>query len=126
MSNPAPGYASHPDHQVKISAPEHAVTLRRGSSLVARTERAVLLEETGYPARYYLPMADFTDGMLASSDSQTYCPFKGEASYWHVDIDGEKLENAVWGYDSPYDECLGLRGYRGFYAEHFDMETKGS
>ena len=123
MSNKAPGFASHPGHRVDISAPEHVLTLRRSSTIVARTRSAILLEESGYPARYYIPATDFGNVRLEPSKTSSYCPFKGEASYWNVMMGDETLQDALWGYQTPYDECLALAGYRGFYAEQFSVET---
>lgn len=121
MSNAAPGYADHPNHRVELSPPEHSLILKRGETTVAETTRAILVEETGYPPRHYIPATDFNEELLESSDSQSYCPFKGKASYWGIVVDGEALADCIWGYDAPYDECQALAGYRGFYADSFDL-----
>ncbi|MAA74554.1 MAG: hypothetical protein CMN28_07600 [Salinisphaeraceae bacterium] len=123
MSNAAPGFAQHPRHVVSIGPPVHSLRLWRGGVLLARTEHARLVEETGYPPRHYLPADAFEHSRLTASDTTTYCPFKGRARYWHVDVGDERLEDAIWAYTEPYDECAALADCRAFYAEAFEVES---
>jgi uncharacterized protein (DUF427 family) len=51
---------------------------------------------------------------------KTYCPFKGEASYWTIDLGGKHAENAVWSYEAPYDEVARIKGYMAFYPNRVD------
>lgn len=122
MSNPAPGFSEHPGHRVELSEADHAVEVSLAGEIIADTRRAILLQEDGYPGRYYLPKADVDMQKLSASTHTTQCPFKGGARYWNVAAGDSVAENGAWGYDSPYDECAALAGYVAFYGERFDIK----
>jgi uncharacterized protein (DUF427 family) len=88
--------------------------------LVARSNRAVFLFETGLIPRYYFPAEDIFAGRLVESDLTTYCPYKGTASYFHFELDGHRHDNIVWYYPEPLDESLKVRGLISFYNEKVD------
>ena len=87
---------------------------------VARTTRAVFLFETGLTTRYYFPADDVVSGRLVESDLQTYCPYKGTASYFHFELDGKRHDNIVWSYPEPLDESAKITGLISFYDEKTD------
>lgn len=88
--------------------------------LVARTNRAVFLFETGLIPRYYFPAEDVIAGRLIDSDLTTYCPYKGTASYFHFELAGVRHDDIVWSYPDPLDESLKVRGLISFYNEKMD------
>jgi uncharacterized protein (DUF427 family) len=110
--------------------PYHRVDTRRTSGLaravladgteVARSERPVLVFETGVPARLYLPREDVT-GELVPSARRSVCPYKGEASYYSVRVGDRLLEDAAWSYERPLGEALGVAGLVSFM--HDEVET---
>ena len=111
MPNPAPGFARRPDHVVALRPAPETVALRAAGREIARSDRAVLCEETGHPPRRYLPIVDVAAGLLVPTDLSTHCPFKGDARYWTLVLPcGGTLDNAAWAYDAPFDECAGLAG----------------
>jgi uncharacterized protein (DUF427 family) len=59
---------------------------------------------------------------MQPTDHETYCPFKGDCSYWTIEVDGgtKRAENAVWSYRAPYDEATGLAGHYAFYKSRVD------
>jgi len=69
------------------------------------------------PIVYYLPRTDVKMERLARTQHRTYCPFKGEASYFSI-LGG--AENAVWSYEQPYDEMAAIKDYVAFYPEKVD------
>ncbi len=81
---------------------------------VADSRRAKLLHETGHLPVYYFPREDIRMDLLEESDHTTYCPFKGDASYWSVKVGDKAAENAVWGYPEPIDSAPPLAGYVAF------------
>jgi uncharacterized protein (DUF427 family) len=87
---------------------------------VLDTTRGKLLYETGIPPRLYAPLEDFDSEILARTDHTTHCPFKGDASYWSLTVNGGSRENAVWAYEAPLGEAAWLEGYASLYHEHAD------
>lgn len=120
MPDPAPGFARHPDHRVRIEPCNERLSVRFNNVLIADSCRALVVRESGYAPVAYFPPGDVRRDLLAHSHHSTYCPFKGEASYWSVAVGERRAEDAVWSYLSPYDECLALRGYFAFYPERLD------
>src|SRR3954454_19342287 len=102
----------------------HTVTIRQGDAhvevhlqgeLLAKTDRPLLLEETGLPTRYYLPKADVRMDLLKPTTFSTTCPFKGEASYWSLELNGTTHDGIVWGYEQPIEAAREIAGYLCFY-----------
>lgn len=88
--------------------------------LVARTQRAIFLFETGLITRYYFPPEDLVAGAVVPSELTTYCPYKGKAAYYHFDLDGKRHENVVWYYPEPLIESTRIKGLISFYSEKVD------
>lgn len=88
--------------------------------VVARTNQAIFLFETGLIPRYYFPAEDIVAGRLIESDLTTYCPYKGTASYFHFELAGVRHDNIVWSYPDPLDESSKVRGLISFYNEKVD------
>src|SRR5688572_15876632 len=90
-------------HTVTITPTDAHVEVRVDGELLAATDRALRLEETGLPPRYYLPKPDVRMDLLRPTDFHTTCPFKGEASYWSLDLNGKAYDGIVWAYETPID-----------------------
>jgi uncharacterized protein (DUF427 family) len=120
MANPAPGYATKPDHRVNLLPEARRVRVTFGGAVVADSSAAIRVEETGHGPVHYLPEKDVHVELLRPTEHHTYCPFKGECSYWTIDAGGRHAENAVWGYQTPYDESKGLAGHYAFYQSRVD------
>jgi uncharacterized protein (DUF427 family) len=88
--------------------------------LVARSNRSMFLFETGLITRYYFPADDLIEGTLMASDLATYCPYKGKAAYYHLDLGGRRHENIVWYYPEPLAEVKRIKGLISFYNEKTD------
>ncbi len=84
---------------------------------IARTASAIRMDEAGLPPVHYIPRADVKMDRLERSATTTYCPFKGEASYFSL-VGGAR--DAVWSYESPYDEVAAIRGHLAFYPDRVD------
>lgn len=87
---------------------------------VAETHHPVLLFETGLPVRYYIPKLDVNMALLEPSPHATRCPYKGEAGYYSVCVDGRRAENIAWYYRYPTDEVHDIATLLAFYGEHVD------
>jgi len=112
-------------HKITIVPADVHVEVRLGGEMLAKSDRAVRLEETGLPARYYIPRDDVRTELLRPSAHTTTCPFKGEASYWSVQAGDDVHENLVWSYESPIPDAGGIAGLMCFYNEMVDL-TVGS
>ena len=119
-ANSGPGYAKHPDHRVDTSPARVHVRVTFNGEVIADTRDAVKLEESGYSPVFYIPREDVKMERLSRSDNRTYCPFKGNASYYSL-TSGERTErNAVWSYEQPYDEVGVIRERLAFYPGKVD------
>jgi uncharacterized protein (DUF427 family) len=91
---------------------------------IADSTAALRVEETGHAPVHYLPEEDVRSDLMLRTDQHTRCPYKGEASYWSIEVQGasglQRSENAVWGYPAPYDEVAGIAGYYAFYPNRVD------
>jgi uncharacterized protein (DUF427 family) len=122
--NPAPGYKNYPGHRVATRPAGERVQVRFGGELIADTRDAVALEESKSsssvvaPVVYYIPRKDVKMARLERSSHHTYCPFKGEASYYSLK---GGPENAAWSYETPYDEMSAIRELLAFYPDKFDI-----
>ena len=90
---------------------------------VADTSHALMLEEADYPPVFYVPRGDVHMDLLTHSGHVTHCPYKGDASYFSLDVDGKQAENAVWYYEEPIAAVHGLKGLVAFYPEKIDGIT---
>jgi uncharacterized protein (DUF427 family) len=111
-------------HQITITPADARVEVTLGGQTLAESSRAVVLHETGLPARYYFPRADVRAELLPSA-LQTTCPFKGQASYWSVRVGGEIHEDLVWSYPAPIPSAAGIAGLMCFYNERVEVIVDG-
>lgn len=112
-----------PDHPIEVSQNPSLirVTARDGGKVLAETTSAVTLSEAGYPPRHYIPLADVDQTLLVRSDSHTYCPYKGEASYYSLAASENAIADAVWFYEEPYAAVAEIAGRVAFYPEHVEI-----
>jgi uncharacterized protein (DUF427 family) len=112
-------------HTVTISPSGAHVEVRLDGELLAQSDRALRLDETGLPARYYLPKDDVRMDLLRPTSFQTTCPFKGEASYWSADISGQTHDGIVWAYESPIPAAAQIAGLLSFYPTRAEITVDG-
>jgi len=93
------------------------VRILAGGAVIADSERALLLHETGHPVRAYIPRADVS-APVEPSPKTSHCPFKGDASYWTV----AGVENAAWSYEEPKGDVAQIRGLLAFYPDRVTVE----
>ena len=114
---------------IKIPGPDHPITIERNPArivvsvagrIVADTREALRLREAAYPAVQYIPRKDLDMGLLARTDRATYCPYKGDCSYFSIPLGGERSINAVWSYEAPYAAVMPIEDYVAFYPERVD------
>jgi uncharacterized protein (DUF427 family) len=127
MPNLAPGFASHPDYRVDLMPETRRVKVVFGGVTIADSGAALRVEETGHTPVYYLPEKDVRLDLMRRTDHHSRCPYKGEASYWTIEVpaggETRRSENAVWGYPTPYDEVAGIARHYAFYPNRVDSIT---
>jgi len=106
-----------PDHPITIVPNPNRVIVRVGSDIIADTCASVTLREAAYPAVHYIPRQDVRFDLLERSDHSTYCPYKGECSYYSVPAGGAKSVNAVWSYENPYPSVAAIQNHMAFYPD---------
>lgn len=114
------GHARNPFHRIDILHSSRQVKVELDGELLAETTRPRLLFETSLPMRVYIPREDIRTE-LRSSAKQTYCAYKGQASYWSFDVAGNEHEDGVWSYEQPLREAAEITGLFAFFNEKVDI-----
>ncbi|HEY4381417.1 MAG TPA: DUF427 domain-containing protein [Acidobacteriaceae bacterium] len=109
-----------PDHPITISPAEGKVRVTVAGMTIAESDRALRLQEKGYPPVYYLPRSDADMSLLVRTTHYTYCPYKGDCTYYSIPIGGAKSEYAVWTYENPYEAMAQIKEYLAFYPTRVD------
>ncbi len=109
-----------PDHPITIEPNPARVVVSVAGQVIADTQHALTLREADYPPVQYVPLSDVERSLLSESDHETYCPYKGEASYYSIASAGERGENAVWTYRAPYDAVAQIKDHVAFYPDRVD------
>ena len=107
------------EKQIKLPGPDHPISIQRNPArvvvsvagrVVADTRNALTLREAAYPAVQYIPGEDVDFSQLERTDHATYCPYKGDCSYYSIPAGGKKSVNAVWSYEDPFPAVVQIRG----------------
>jgi uncharacterized protein (DUF427 family) len=109
-----------PDHPISISATTGRVRVLFGGRVIADTTRALTLKETTLPLAYYIPREDTVMSLLTRTEHTSHCPYKGDASYFTLSVDGKTAENAVWSYEQPFPAMDEIAGRLAFYPRKVD------
>ncbi|WP_020663262.1 DUF427 domain-containing protein [Amycolatopsis benzoatilytica] len=110
-----------PDHPITVEQNPARVVVKAGGQVIASTTRAQVLREASYPPVQYIPLEDVDAAVLSRTEHQTYCPYKGEASYYTLTA-APNGENAVWGYEKPYEAVAAIAGHVAFYPDRVEVE----
>jgi uncharacterized protein (DUF427 family) len=111
------------DHPITVQPTKGTVTVRVADREIARSAKALTLQESTYPAVQYVPLADVDQAVLRDSATQTYCPYKGEASYYSVELDGQTLGDLIWTYRTPYPAVAEIAGHVAFYPDRTSVKV---
>src|SRR5712691_1034432 len=109
-----------PDHPIAIEPNPARVVVTVAGCIVADTRDALTLREAHYPAVQYIPRKDVDMTLLARTDRTSYCPYKGDASYFKIPLGGERSIDAVWSYEAPYDTVTAIKDHLAFYPDRVD------
>jgi uncharacterized protein (DUF427 family) len=123
------------DHPITVEPFSSHVVVRSGTSLVAETDRALELREATYPSVLYIPLEDVDAQHMRPNGQHTWCPYKGEASYYdivetdvtsHGHVEGPALMAAVWYYPDPFPAVARIKGYVAFYSDRVSITISPS
>jgi uncharacterized protein (DUF427 family) len=117
------------EKQIKLPSPDHPISIERNPDrvvvsvagrVIAETRNALTLRESDYSPVQYIPPEDVDFSQLERTDHATYCPYKGDCSYYSVPAGGKKSVNAVWTYEDPYPAVAQIRQHVAFYPDRVD------
>jgi uncharacterized protein (DUF427 family) len=115
--------------QIKVPGPDHPIAIERNPGrvvvsvagrVIADTRNSLMLREADYPVVQYIPREDVDFPQLERTDRATYCPYKGDCSYYSIPAGGKKSVNAVWTYEDPYPAVAQIKGHVAFYPDRVD------
>jgi uncharacterized protein (DUF427 family) len=109
-----------PEHPISIDANPSRVVVTVAGKVIADTRNAMTLREASYPAVQYIPRRDVDMAALQRSDHTTYCPYKGDASYYNIPAGEGRSLNAVWTYETPFEAVAQIKEYVAFYPDRVD------
>lgn len=104
-------------HPITVEPTGQHVTVRVNGEVIADTDNALTLQEASYPAVQYIPLQDVVTDRLQRSDTTTYCPYKGDAGYYHVD----STDDVIWTYEQPYPAVAAIAGHVAFYPDKAEI-----
>ena len=115
-----------PDHPITITSSGDHVVVRSGGTTIADSRSTLVLREASYSPVRYIPLADVDRSQLAASELTTYCPYKGEASYYSITADPDRGTDAVWFYDDPYPAVAEIKGHVAFYSDRAQLTVEAA
>ena len=110
----------NPDHPIAIEPNPKRVRVVFNGRVVTDTARALTLSEASLPAVQYVPREDADMTAFERSTHATYCPYKGDAAYYSLKVNGRSAENAVWTYEEPYPAVASIKDHLAFYPNRVD------
>jgi uncharacterized protein (DUF427 family) len=119
---------------MKIPGPEHPITIGPNPErvrvvfnghVVADSTRALTLREASLRPVHYIPRADADMSLLVRSTHASHCPYKGDAAYYSLSVEGRTAENAVWTYETPYPAMAPIKEHLAFYPDRVDRIEEG-
>jgi uncharacterized protein (DUF427 family) len=115
-----------PDHPITIESNPARIVVSVAGEVLADTHKALTLHEANYPPVQYIPLDDVDTSLLEATDHTSYCPYKGDCSYYSIPAGGEKSVNAVWTYEAPFAAVAEIKGHVAFYPERVDAIAQQS
>jgi len=109
-----------PDHPISIENNPSRVVVTLGGKVIADTRNSLILREASYSDVRYIPRRDVNMAAFTRTQHTTFCPYKGEAAYFSIPTGGDRSENAVWTYESPFEAMAQIKEYVAFYPDRVD------
>ncbi|MBS7813517.1 DUF427 domain-containing protein [Roseococcus pinisoli] len=109
-----------PNHPITIEPLGRRVTVMVAGQTIAESDKALVLREASYAPAIYIPRQDARMDLLERSDQSSYCPYKGDASYFSIPAGGRRSVDAVWTYEAPYEAVGEIKDHLAFYPDRVD------
>jgi len=116
------GHAADSYHRIDIRQASRNLVVRHHDRVVADSRRPIVLYESGFAPRWYVPRADIDESALTFVEHQSFCPYKGLCSYY--DIGGARL--AAWSYREAYPEVGRISGLVSFEPDIVSVQLDGA
>jgi len=116
-------YHEYPKYRVDLEPNSGRVRATCGGVVIADSDRTLTVRETKHDPVVYFPRQDVSFDLLRRTDHETFCPFKGEASYWTLKAGESVEENVAWSYEDPFEQVEGLRDYVAFYSDRVKLDA---
>ena len=110
-----------PEHPITVEPNPKRVRVTFNGRVVAASGSALTLREASLRPVHYIPRADADMTLFARTTHATYCPYKGSAAYYSLEVDGRTSENAVWTYEEPYPAVAAIKDHLAFYPSRVDQ-----
>ena len=115
------GHAADPYHRIDIRQSSRNLVVRHDGRVIADTRRALVLYESGFAPRWYVPRADIEGDALTPVEGQTFCPYKGLASYYDIG----NAHRAAWSYENAWTEVARISGLVSFEPDKITVHLDG-
>ncbi len=109
-----------PDHPITVEPSKAHIVVKLAGKTIVDSRDALSLREATYPPVFYIPRKDVDMSLLERSTHETYCPYKGECSYYSLPTGGDRSVNAIWTYEAPYDAVRVIKDHLAFYPDRVD------
>ena len=109
-----------PDHPIALESANRRVIVRLGEHVIADTTKALVVRESDYDPVHYIPRSDVNMELLERAEHSSYCPYKGQASYYSIPVGGNRSVHAVWTYEDPYEAVAEIKDHVAFYPDRVD------
>lgn len=113
-----------PAHPITTEANPARIVVRAGGRVIADSSSSLTLREASYPAVRYIPRTDVDMAALTRSTHSSYCPYKGEATYFSVKGSSGLIADVAWSYEDPFPAMAGIRNCLAFYPDRVDSITE--
>jgi uncharacterized protein (DUF427 family) len=124
MTTAKPVLQPGPNHPITVEANPARIVVSVAGHVVADSSRALTLREADYPAVQYIPIEDVDRSLLERTGTGSYCPFKGDASYYSIPVGGERSVDAIWVYEDPHQAVAEIKDHVAFYPDRVDSITE--
>lgn len=118
-------YSKVPGYRVDLVPNPARIRVRFAGETIADSARSLIVQETRHDPVLYLPREDLRMEHFHPTQTTTFCPFKGDANYFSLVVGDARSEDAVWSYEDPFPEVVGLKDYVAFYRDRIDEWIEG-